>query len=98
MSTLDPDLQKLIDENDRLIAEAQQMTTFDKVCRAEGVDPERVRRAAASMMTPQLRAKADEELASELAEMKRDIEAESERRGLKKAATTGGRRRLGQMI
>lgn len=98
MTNTDPDLQKLIDQNDQLIAAAEQMQNFDKVCRAEGVDPQRVRRTAAAMITPQLRAKADEELANELAEQKREMDAEAERRGLKKAASTGSRRRLGQMV
>lgn len=98
MSAIDPELQKLIDQNDQLLAAAEQMQTFDKVCRAEGVDPERVRRTAAAMVTPALRAKADEELAQELTQMKQEIDAEAERRGLKKASTTGGRRRLGQMV
>lgn len=98
MSDIDPDLQKLIDQNDQLIAAAEQIPTFNKVCQAEGVDPERVRKTATAMLTPQLRAKADEELAHELAQMKQEIDAEAERRGLKKASTTGGRRRLGQMI
>jgi hypothetical protein len=97
MTAIDPDLQKLIDESERLMAEAEGLT-LDAVCRSQGADPHRVREVVQHLMVTEAQDKAQEELAQDRQDIQREVEAEAARRGLKKPAPAGMRRRLGQMV
>ncbi len=99
MTSIDPDIQKLIAENEKLIDQVQAFL-FDNVCNAQGVDPARVRAAVAKLSDAKTQAQAAQEIAQDRAEVEQQIDAEATRRGLRRpgVATGGIRRRMGQML
>ncbi len=97
MPDIDPDIQKLLDESERLMDQAQQLS-LDAVCRAQGVDPQGIRAAAQQLMTPEARQKAQEEIAQDRQDIASEVDMEATRRGLKKSAPAGVRRRFGNMV
>lgn len=94
---MDPDIQAIIDANERLIAQVEQFS-FDKICRDQGIDPQGILKAVALLSTPQVQAQVQEELAKDKQDMQIEIEAEADRRGLRRPTTTRPGRRVGMRI
>jgi len=94
---MDAQIQQLIAENEKLISQAQALT-FDNVCKQQGVDPERVKKALSQVADEKSRKQAAEEIANDRAEVEQQIDMEVTRRGLRRATSGGIRRRMGQMI
>ena len=97
MNPIDPDIQAIIDANERLMAQVEQFS-FEKVCRDQGVDPQGILQAVAALSNPQVQAQVQSEIAQDRQDMQIEIEAEAERRGLKRPATTRPGRRVGIRI
>lgn len=96
MDDIAAEIQKIIDANERLIEQASA-TTFDKICKEQGADPVRVRKAVATLSDDKIKAQVQEEMDLELRDMKIEVEAEAEKRGLKQRSSAGISRRMGRM-
>jgi DNA-binding transcriptional MerR regulator len=82
---IDSSIQDLIDTSERLIEEAQQ-NSFDRLCRDMGIDAERFKAFLAQYDTPETREQAEQAIAEDRLEVEREIEAEMDRRGLRRPA------------
>lgn len=95
LNEIDPAIQQIIAENNRLIElalQAEQMG-FDAICRDHGVDPAQLHQAINAQMTDALSEQIRETIEQDRIDVQREIDAEIDRRGLRKRAPQGVKRR-----
>ena len=95
LNASDPAIQQLIAENNRLIElgrQAEQMG-FEATCQRHGVDPAQLRQGINAQMTDALSEQIREALDQDRIDVQHEVDAEIDRRGLRKRAPQGVKRR-----